>query len=224
MPNSPPTIRVRCFSTGTNSLDNNVHLCWPSCRSGSYLSCLFFSPRRSSPLLFFLLPNACARVLLSLITQRVDLDAVARGWATVSALVPPSPDATPFENIVDATTADEGQQSQWQQAGLGLISNGQAACILMAGGAVRAMRVTFLTAHHSQLWHIRSSIHIRASRRFVFQLCNLNKSFSGLSLSGWSLTHHPPLSLLSQQGTRLGFALPKGMYGTSDLQRERCVL
>ncbi len=75
-------------------------------------------------------------------TQRVDLDAVARGWATVSALVPPSPDATPFENIVDATTADAAQQAQWHQSGLGLIADGQAACILMAGGAVCAMSAT----------------------------------------------------------------------------------
>lgn len=66
--------------------------------------------------------------------QRVDLEAITRGFSALSS-DHGIPQVTPFENIVDAGTADPSLRESWNVEGLRLVADGGAACILMAGGA-----------------------------------------------------------------------------------------
>ncbi len=54
--------------------------------------------------------------MMAVLQQRVDLDAVTRGWAGMQA--PPAAAAvTPFENITDATAASAATKDEWFRTG-----------------------------------------------------------------------------------------------------------
>ncbi len=114
---------------------------------------------------------------MAVLQQRVDLDAVTRGWAGMQA--PPAAAAvTPFENIADATAASAATKDEWFRTGLDLIARGGAACILMAGGAgtrlgfaqpkgMYGMKLTFAML----LWPLEKCFAVALSCLTVFIQC-----------------------------------------------------